>query len=106
MRSCCGTWVGLRAVGKGPGILGAVLGPGLMVACELSISVSQLSLRGWQRGAWRSHGSVQVRGGGGHSNSLLRLRGAGVCAASPEALRVLMWLGSGCSPVGEQVTPE
>lgn len=66
MRSCDGTWVGLSVVGKGPGGLGAVVGPGLMVACELSISVPQVSLRGWQRGAQRSLGSVRVRGKGRH----------------------------------------
>lgn len=41
-------WVSLSAVGKGPGILGAVLGPGL---CCAGIPVPRASLGGWQRGA-------------------------------------------------------
>lgn len=44
-------WVGLSVAGEGPGILGAVLVPGLVVAHELRIPVLQVSGGGSQRGA-------------------------------------------------------
>lgn len=113
MRSSCGTRVGLSAAGKGPGIPGAVLGPGLKVACELSTPVPQVSLRGWQRGAQRSLGSVRDPGKGRCCNSLLGARSCGVPACvrslSREASRsgtVLAWLRSDCQPVGKEVTRE
>lgn len=42
-------WVGLSAVVKGPDMLRAVLGAGLMVTHELSIPGLQISHRGAQR---------------------------------------------------------
>ena len=110
MWSCDGTWVGLSVMGKGPGILRAVLGSGLMVACELSIPMPHIYLRGWQRGAQRSQGSVRVRGEGRRYNNLPGARSRGLpvcvcgCSLSPEARRsgmVLAWLGSDCHPVGK-----
>lgn len=44
-------WVGLSVAGEGPGILGAMLVPGLVVAHELRIPVLQVSGGGSQRGA-------------------------------------------------------
>lgn len=101
MWSCNGRWVGFGAVGKGPGVLGAVLGPGRMVACELSIPVPQVALPGWQRGAQRRLGSVWVCGEGRHHELGARSCGAPVCVCAASPVRsgtVLAWFGSGCHP--------